>query len=148
MGASAWSYLVPYEPDLNAALKALRRKVLADGDYWWAEGGEFGKSASDYENRPKTFGELFAQESVQESGTHSIIDVNRVLADGEEPDYRTVRPVTPEEATRCAGTTTLTRDHMTAIEGLAERSWFARCAILHNGQGEPDEIYFWGFSGD
>ena len=36
MGASGWSYFVPYQPDLQAALDALRAQVLADGDYWWA----------------------------------------------------------------------------------------------------------------
>lgn len=43
---------------------------------------------------------------------------------------------------------TLTRDHVDAIDRLAERRWFGRCAILHDAQGQPAEIYFWGYSGD
>lgn len=33
MGASFWSYFVPYQADLGAALQALREKVFAEGDY-------------------------------------------------------------------------------------------------------------------
>jgi hypothetical protein len=147
VGASGWSYFVPYQPDLNAALEALRHKVFTDGDYWWARGG-FGKPASAYDNRPTTLDELYGDEWVQESGTHSILDMFRVLADGEAPDYGTVAPVTREEAELHAGTAVLTREHVDAIDYLAERRWFGRCAVLHDADGQPSEIYFWGFSGD
>ncbi len=33
MGASGWSYFVPYDPDPNRALEALRWKVFRAGDY-------------------------------------------------------------------------------------------------------------------
>lgn len=148
MGASGWDYFVPYQSDLNAALKELRQKTFHEGDYWWAGGGEFGKSASDFADRPTAMRELFDDERVQEDGTHSILDMSRVLADGEEPDYSTVQPVTKAEALRRAGTEVLTRDHVPALQDLAERRWFGRCAILHDAAGQPAEIYFWGFSGD
>ncbi|CCH19304.1 hypothetical protein [Micromonospora lupini] len=147
MGASAWSYFVAYQPDLDEALDALRDKVFAEGDYWWAHGA-IPSSASDYPNRPATLAELFNDELVQESGTHSILDVYRVLDEGERPDFGTVQPVNAAEALRHAGTERLTREHVDAIEGLAERNWFGRCAVLHDAQGKPEEIYFWGFSGD
>ncbi|MEV4414341.1 hypothetical protein [Catellatospora sp. NPDC049609] len=147
MGASGWDYVVAYQADLNAALQELQRRVFAEGDYWWVR-GEIGKPAAAYENRPRTQQELFADEWVQESGTHSILDMERVLDDGEEPGYCTVQAVTAAEALRCAGTEVLTREHLPAIEGLAERRWFGRCAILHDALGTPTEIYFWGFSGD
>lgn len=37
MGASGWSYRVPYDDDLDRVLAALQAKVLRDGDYlgWW-----------------------------------------------------------------------------------------------------------------
>ncbi|PWU50199.1 hypothetical protein DLE60_23765 [Micromonospora globispora] len=38
MGASGWSYTVPYQPDLNAALHELRERVFAEGRYYWAVG--------------------------------------------------------------------------------------------------------------
>jgi hypothetical protein len=148
MGASGWSYFVPYQPDLQAALNALRAQVLADGDYWWAAKYEFGKSAKEYDDRPTSEDQLWGDEAVQEEGTHSILDMRRMLRDGEEPDYGTVQVVTAAEALDRAGTETLTREHVQAIDDLARRRWFGRCAVLHDSDGKPDEIYFWGFSGD
>jgi hypothetical protein len=147
VGASGWSYFVAYQPDLNTALDALRHKVFTEGDYWWAH-GEMGKPASAYDDRPATVDDLLGDEWVQEAGTHSILDMSYVLADGEQPDYGTVQPVTSAEALQYAGTELLTRDHIGAIDDLAERRWFGRCAILHDAHGHPEEIYFWGFSGD
>jgi hypothetical protein len=34
MGASGWSYFVPYQPDINKALQELRQKVFQEGDYF------------------------------------------------------------------------------------------------------------------
>lgn len=147
MGASSWHYYVAYQPDLNAALEALQRKVFAEGDYWWAH-GDLDKSASEYPNRPSAVEDLFEDEAVQESGTHSILDMSHVLADDDEPDFGTIQPVTPAEAMRCAGTELLTRDQVEVIDALAAVRWHGRCAILHDPQGQPSEIYFWGFSGD
>ena len=173
MGASGWAYFVEYQADLPAAFAALQAKVFADGDYWWAVPGEWGKSARDYPNRPRTLDELFADERVQESGTHSILDMRRVLDEGEpqrygwleaamhhpfdfdrlaaehgEPEYGTVAPVTVAEALGTAGTERLTREHLEAVEELAKHRWFGRCAVLHDGAGAPSELYFWGSSGD
>lgn len=37
MGASGWSYFVPYEADISAALQKLRQDVFARGDYLTGE---------------------------------------------------------------------------------------------------------------
>ncbi|MGI5520424.1 hypothetical protein ACQEUX_05670 [Micromonospora sp. CA-259024] len=148
MGASGWSYFVAYQPDLDEALDALRDRVFAEGDYWWARSDAVPNSASDYPDRPATMAQLFDDEAVQECGTHSILDVYRVLNDGETPDFGTVDPVSAAEALSLTGTERLTREHLGALRGLAVRSWFGRCAVLHDAQGEPEEVYFWGFSGD
>ncbi|TNH30385.1 hypothetical protein FHG89_07655 [Micromonospora orduensis] len=148
MGASGWSYVVAYQPDLDEALDALRDRVFAEGDYWWAGGEDVPNAASDYPDRPATMKELFDDEAVQESGTHSILDVYRVLNEGETPDFGTVEPVSAAEARRLTGTERLTREHLGVLKGIETRSWFGRCAVLHDAQGAPQEIYFWGFSGD
>jgi hypothetical protein len=72
----------------------------------------------------------------------------RVLTEGEQPDYGTVEPVTKAEALAYAGTELLTREHVEAIDDLIRGRWFGRCAVLHDADGRPDEIYFWGYSGD
>jgi hypothetical protein len=148
MGASGWEYYVPYRSDLQAALDELRRRVLDDGDYWWAVPYEFGKSAREYPNRPRTEDELWADEAVQESGTHSILDVSHVVTAGDAPDFGTVQPVTEAEAVERLGVAKLTRSHVAALQSLAAERWSGRCAVLHDATGEPSEIYFWGSSGD
>jgi len=35
MGASEWRYFVPYQEDLNLALRDLRQQVFSTGEYWW-----------------------------------------------------------------------------------------------------------------
>jgi hypothetical protein len=144
--------------------------VLTTGDYWWAVRGEF-KPASAYAERPTTMDELFADERVQESGTHSILDMDRVLGEGEranlgwlgigdpaeamramqqgdEPDLATIERVSAQEALACAGVEKLTRAHVEAIDELAHHRWIGRCAVLHDDAGTPVELYFWGHSGD
>jgi hypothetical protein len=88
VGASGWAYFVAYQPNFQAALDELRRHVLETGDYWWAAAGEYGKSAADFPNRPTTEAELWEDEVVLESGTHSILDMSRIVADGEKSRFR------------------------------------------------------------
>jgi hypothetical protein len=38
MGATGWSYFVPYEADVSAALQRLREDVFARGDYIYGDG--------------------------------------------------------------------------------------------------------------
>src|SRR5204863_9878348 len=38
MGATGWSYFVPYEADISAALKRLRDNVFERGDYVYGDG--------------------------------------------------------------------------------------------------------------
>ncbi|MGC4772600.1 hypothetical protein ACLQ25_26965, partial [Micromonospora sp. DT44] len=76
------------------------------------------------------------------------LDMSRILADGEEPGYGTIRPVVEAGAFEYLGARKLTRSHVEALEPLADRSWFGRCAVLHDADGNPSEIYFWGSSGD
>ena len=148
MGASGWTYFVAYQPDAQAALDELRRQVLDAGDYWWAVPGGFGASAADFPDRPRSEEELWADERVQESGTHSILDMSRVLTDGEEPGFGTFQRVTEAEALARVGVARPTRAHVEALAPLAEQRWFGRYAVLHDEAGVPSEIYFWGFSGD
>jgi hypothetical protein len=148
MGGSGWEYYVPYQPDLQAALDELRRRVLDSGDYWWAVPYEFGRPAREYPDRPRTEDELWAAEAVQESGTHSILDVSEVVTDDGMPDHGAVQPVTETEAMEQVGVARLTRAHVGALQSLAAERWSGRCAVLHDAAGEPSEIYFWGSSGD
>ncbi len=148
MGASTWSYYVPYQRDLSKALHSLQDEVFAAGDYWWAEPGEYGKTAAAFPDRPRTEEELWAAESVQESGTHSILDMSHVIPAGTDDGPGTVEPVTPEQALAATGTLRPTREHAKALSDLAAQRWYGRCAVLHDEEGRPAELYFFGYSGD
>jgi hypothetical protein len=146
MGASGWSYFVEYQPDLQRAFEALQARVLAEGDYWWAPAG---KLASECPDRPKTMRRLFEDQHTQESGTHSILDMVRVLRPGEErgvehglPEYGVIIP------TGLPGVQRLTREHVDALEELPYQWGAGHCAVLHDAEGRPAELYFWGASGD
>ena len=148
MGASFWDYYVPYQADFEVALQQLREQVFASRDFYWIGGNE---SADGVWRTPPppTIEALFEVEDVLSEGTHSILDMERMLQPGEEPDYGTVEPIDERDAQNIAGgVTLLTRAHVEDLEALADRRWFGRCAVLHNDAGVPTEIYFWGSSGD
>lgn len=147
MGASAWDYYVPYQEDLGAALEQLQCEVFRTGDYYWGPAADW-IPEDQRRPRPGRVEELWADEWTQHCGTHSILDVFRVQPEAEEPEPFAVQPVTAAEARAVAGTERLTRDHVPALQDLAGERWYGRCAVLHDDHGAPQEICFWGWSGD
>jgi hypothetical protein len=147
MGASGWGYFVSYQPDLAAALQALREQVFAEGDYYWPGEADW-RPVEECRPRPQTMAELFADEGVQYSGTHSILDVDRLIGPDEPPDFGTVRPMSAAEARQLVGVERVTRAHIGVIDRDDDGRWTGRCVVLHDEHGQPEEIYFWGHSGD
>ena len=150
MGASGWDYVVPYQPDLQAALDDLRRQVFAGGDYispvtWGLTPPESVEALAQRE---------YYREFMGDNGTHSVIDVLEVVPyDDGEQGFATVCAFTDDEYTDCFGTTRPThadwdrfRINPVAQEYLASR-WTGRAMILWSGD-TPSEIAFWGYSGD
>lgn len=153
VGASGWEYFVPYQEDLGAALAALREQVFRSGDWLWTPRWDDELDAEVEVPRPASLAaldELWEEdERLEEEGTHSVLDIREgVLAPGEDWYLFTVQPVSGAEARAVAGTDVLTRAHVKALDPLAAHRWVGRCAVLHDGDDEPAEIYFWGFSGD
>ncbi|MET8836376.1 hypothetical protein ABZV78_20980 [Micromonospora sp. NPDC004540] len=155
MGASGWSYTVPWQADPQAALVALQERVFHDGDYWWAL-GDYCPGADDVDAArraaappPADIDELWSHELVQECGSHSILDVDEVLAPGAAPAFGGLQALSAEETRVIAGADRLTREHLPALgwELVGER-WTGRWAVLHDAAGNPAELHFWGFSGD
>jgi hypothetical protein len=147
VGASHWHYYVPYQEDLDVALQQLRRDVFEAGDYYWVNGADW-RPEEEREPRPPTLEALWQAELVHEAGTHSILDVFQVVGPDDTPDCNTVEPVTAEEARELLGTDRLTRAHVKDFDVFPRSRWVGRCAVLHDDRGKPEEIYFWGHSGD
>lgn len=150
MGASGWMYMVPYQDDLKAALDSLRRRVFAEG--------EFVSPADEGLAEPESVDDLLEQDYYAEfmgtCGTHSIIDVlDVVLAEAEDQDYGTIRPLTEDETWLLFGTSRPSRADFDAVnddvlyDRVTAGRWTGRAVVLW-AEGKPSEIAFWGYSGD
>jgi hypothetical protein len=132
MGAEPYEYTVPYEPDIQAALNKLRRRVFDSKEF---NGAEFD---------PPTPEAAF--ELTEADGTRSILDISRI---SDEPDFCCAAPLSPEELDRYFGTQkpteVMVRDRGDFWEDL-ERG-MARYVIIFEGE-EPKGIYFAGYSFD
>jgi hypothetical protein len=146
VGASGWDYVAEYSGDPMAALQALREQVLASGDFLWDDENDYPAP------RPSTLAELDEirqDDDFWEVGTHSVLDVDRVVPSGPDREA-TVQELPPDEARAAFGTTTPSRAQFEAA-GLdvlpwGER-WSGRYQLLYDG-GRPTHIAFWGASGD
>jgi hypothetical protein len=154
MGASGWEYVVPYQNDLGAALDALRQQVFASGDY--IKPSSYGE-VFDLPD-PASLEDLVAQERYWEfmgtSGTHSVIDVQAVVAADADDEFGAIRPLSDEEYAELFGTAQPDRADYNALSN-SERlydyvtggRWTGRAAVLWTDVA-PSEIAFWGISGD
>ena len=127
MGASGWSYFVPFEPDPTAALTKLKAKVRKSGEY--------------YRGAP-------------EDGTHSILDIRAVhpqpVGATEELRFGTVALLPDGELVRLLGTAqpdmATVAAHIHELQALRRR-WTGTVVPVYDG-GAPCELFFTGFSGD
>ena len=139
MGASYWEYWVSYDDDVNAALQALRQAVF--------ERGEYSRSGR---GRVATIDELIERNA--EDGTHSIIDMESVTKDW-RPYEADVSPVSDDDLQRLFGTPSPTRPQVEAsksdVMGVVEaRPGWTGSYIVTFEDGRPDQLFFFGISGD
>ncbi len=173
MGASGWSYFVPYDPDPNRALEALRWKVFRAGDYApppKLKGvptlEEFVPPDPDIWNVPEELAmwkqmhrdacraakgtapdspDAALRQSGTE-GTHSIIDVRRVGKTAQAASG----PLAPARLEELFGTRQPTRAMVKAKAAAvqAARGRNACTYVVVYRAGEPSELFFAGSSGD
>jgi len=132
MGAEPYEYTVPYEPDIQAALDKLRRRVFESKEF---NGAEFD---------PPTPEAAF--ELTEADGTRSILDISRV---SDQPDFCCAAPLSSEELERYFDTQKPTKVMLQEADQFWENleRGMARYVILYEGD-EPKEIYFAGYSFD
>jgi hypothetical protein len=87
MGASGWYYFVPFDPDPQAALQRLREDVFRRGQYFTPKTKKPGRlrsaQAPGSPKSPRSIDELLML--CKESGTHSILDVDRLVTTPHPP---------------------------------------------------------------
>lgn len=152
MGAEFWSYFVPYQKDLRAALDALREQEFRAGRFYQPSevgpgfvGRIFGRPPSK-PRRPTSIREAIKIADTNATGTRSILDMERI---SERPEPGAVSAVPPEELRRLLGTEQPTREMVEQAEELFERIDRGQgIYVVTYRQGKPDGIYFGGYSYD
>jgi hypothetical protein len=148
MGAHLWFYFVPYEPDINRALQALRKREFIAGRYHPAiMFPQF--PVSEVDPRPSSAAYASIEEALeasQEDGTRSILDMERI---GEERDYGVVSPVPGERLTELFGTPQPTREMIEQNIDFFEDLERGKGIYIIVFKGvKPAEIFFAGYSYD
>lgn len=138
MGASGWDCVVPYQEDVTAALAFAHEKAFAENDYYWPEGV----------TRPSSIEAFWEDELAQETGAHSVLDLDSVA---EESELGTVTPMPLDEVMALFGTVRPARaDYDREVGELfayVEERLQGLYLILYRDE-QPCEIAFWGVSGD
>lgn len=138
MAGTFWDYFVPYQEDVDKALQDLRDQVFRTGQYkrWPSVRGT-------------TIEEVVAESGY--SGTHSILDIERVSA---FPALQAVSPLSAKRLQEVFGTDKPTRQ-MVMIEDMIEDDELEELNPCYQGiyiivynHGKPDQICFVGSSGD
>ena len=137
MGAHPWSYFVPYQQDVEAALNALREREFRAGRYnreW----------AAAYPQEPRSIEEVL--ERCQETGSRSILDM---FAVSDTPQICAVTPLPREELVRLFGTDRPTRDVVERDYGLFDGidRGHGIYVVVYDGD-RPTELFFAGYSFD
>ena len=149
MGAHAWFYMTPYQPDIRKAMLELREREFRAGRY----------------NPVVTFPDMNsrspgaqhasideAREDSDADGTRSIVDMDDVSdepADPEgEPQFGVVSRIAPDLLQDLYGTTQPTREMVSDLEFLEEVERGTGVYIIVYDKGKPAEICFAGYSYD
>ncbi len=173
MGATAWSYFAPFQPDIGAVLEALRQDVFRRRDYerpyeFAAEMLHTQEGQSILSGLARVFGEKLVEqarrraetpapldpnsieeliEQCAESGTHSLLDIDRIAT---TPEPSAASPLSSERLKELFDTDQPTRPMVEDVErsGLMTcRRGQAHYLVVYE-EGKPSEVYFWGSTGD
>jgi hypothetical protein len=147
MGAHAYWYVVPYNPDVDAALQALRQREFAAGRYNPVMPfPPFPVGPHSPAPGPRHASIEDARQDASADGTRSILDLDHVA---DVPDFCAAAPLPDDVLLDLYGTTTPTR---AAVE--RDMDFFEEIERGHGvyvvlyRDGRPDEILFAGYSFD
>jgi len=157
VGASGWDYRAPYAGSVEATLIAVQEQVLTSGDYIWPCDDIDPEDLGEDEGapRPSSLAELAAAKEIEEfwdEGTHTILDIDRVVA-ADDNQVGAIVPLSSAELRQVFGTeqpsaADFDRRYTSGLVGpldlsdlLGER-WSGRSLVIHK-DGNPAEVFFW-----
>lgn len=170
MGVSSWSYFVPYQADVQAALAALRKRVFQTSEYLDPDAyllqvftsrtvrrklleqlpRELKKEIKEElrarsSRRPSSIDELVGRAG--EGGTHSILDIDKVSS---RPTRGAAAPLSQKQLKKLFGTTRPTREQLEArlYDLMNLRPPWRACYVVVYKDDRPKEICFAGSSGE
>jgi hypothetical protein len=150
VGASCWVFYGDFQKDVASVLTEVQTRVFAQGDYYWPFVGD---DIFPEQPRPGSVDELWQDPTMQELGTHSILDVDEVCDEYEiEPAPGSVCPLQAVDIADVFGTVRPTRADFERCDELVWKyltpdRWTAYYQVLYR-EDAPSEIVFWGCSGD
>ena len=147
MGGHPWWYFVPYQPDIDAALQALKEREFKAGRYNPVmRYPAFPITPESPSPGPQHASIKEALHSSGEDGTRSILDMESV---SETPDETVVSPLGDHKLKELFGTTqpthAMVEENDTVFEDL-DRGEAVYIVVYEKGQ--PNEIFFAGYSFD
>ena len=147
MGAHPYYYVVKHQADLNAALQELRQREFEAGRY---------NPVIDFPsfpigpNSPAPGAQHASMQEARDDsdadGTRSILDLDHV---SDEPEYFAVTPLSEQVLQQLYGTTQPTRSMVEKdMDFLDDIERGQGVSIVLYKDGQPDEIFFAGYSFD
>jgi hypothetical protein len=144
MGGHAWFYFVPYQPDILAAMLALRSREFEAGRYNPAVRFPMDRGAPSPGAQHASIEE--ALEASDADGTRSILDMERI---SQSPNLGVVVPLPLERLEELYGTQRPTRKMIEqSMEFLDDIERGEGVYVIVYKEGSPSEIFFAGFSYD
>ena len=147
MGAEPYFYFVKHQPNLDKALNDLRQQEFHAGRYFPAMerlAFPIDPQAPSPGAQHATIEEAF--EDADADGTRSILDLDHF---SDEPDFGAITPLSDDVLLQLYGTTQPTHEmieeNMDFFEDL-DRGHGTSIVVFKDG--EPDEIFFAGYSYD
>ena len=144
MGAHPYWYFVNYKPDINQALQQLRQREFHAGRYNPVLPFPFEAPLESPRPAHKSIEE--ALEAAAEDGTRSILDIEKV---SDTPDFCVAAPLNPEVIEDLYNTTEPTKEMVENNMDFLGDIERGHCVyIILYRDGNPDEIFFGGYSFD
>lgn len=147
MGAVPYCYIVNYDPDIGAALQALRRREFEAGRYNPVIAFPFAHSGAEKPSPGAKHASIEdAMDEAAEDGTRSILDIHRV---GETPDFFTASPSPAATLHALYGTDKPSRAMVLDNMSFSDSIERLQCTyIVLWEDNAPREILFYGLSAD